>query len=209
MTDHQTFDFEDEEYGADAMAMSRRALILGAAAVAVAGCQQQGRSYASAFMGAGAMNPAYRRRRVRYETGEKPGTIIVETQNMYLYVVEDDGMATRYGVGVGRAGAQWSGRAYVGRKAEWPRWTPTEAMMMRDPRIRQYAGGVEGGENNPLGARALYLYRNGRDTMYRLHGTNVPQSIGTASSSGCIRLYNDDVIHLYERTPVGARVVVT
>ena len=120
-----------------------------------------------------------------------------------------DGRAVRYGVGVGRQGLALKGNAYVGRKAEWPSWTPTPNMIRREPeRNLKYAGGMPGGLNNPLGARALYLYRNGNDTMFRLHGTNQPQSIGHAMSSGCIRMLNHDIIDLYERVPVGARVVV-
>jgi lipoprotein-anchoring transpeptidase ErfK/SrfK len=125
-----------------------------------------------------------------------------------LYVVEENGMATRIGVGVGRAGFSWSGRAYVGRKAQWPTWTPPPNMIRRQPELRKYAGGMPGGPNNPLGARALYLYRGGRDTLYRLHGTNQPSSIGRAMSSGCIRMVNSDAVHLYDRTSVGTPVIV-
>ena len=110
---------------------------------------------------------------------------------------------------VGRAGLAWKGTAKVGRKAKWPRWTPTKNMIRRQPRkYARYAGGVPGGPSNPLGARALYLYRNGRDTMYRIHGTNQPRSIGRAVSNGCIRMLNAHVKDLYRRVPVGARVVV-
>ncbi|ESR27406.1 hypothetical protein N177_0100 [Lutibaculum baratangense AMV1] len=173
------------------------------AAAAAACTPQQGglTSYAG-------LDPRFARRQVDYAGKEKPGTIVVDTSERYLYFVEPGGKATRYGIGVGREGAAWAGTAYVGRKEEWPRWTPTANMIARDSRLLQYAGGVEGGEHNPLGARALYLYRGGRDTMYRLHGTNAPWSIGQASSSGCIRLLNEDVMHLYERVPMGSRVIV-
>jgi lipoprotein-anchoring transpeptidase ErfK/SrfK len=149
------------------------------------------------------------RRIVPNTTGERAGTIIVDTRRRYLYLVIDDGQAIRYGVGVGREGLAWSGRAIVGRKAEWPRWTPTPAMIAREPeRNARWAGGMEPGLGNPLGARALYLYRDGRDTLYRIHGTNEPWSIGQNVSSGCIRMINQDVIDLHRRVPNGSPVVV-
>jgi len=154
------------------------------------------------------VKPELRRQVVAYETPHAAGTIVVDTPQKRLYYVMGDGKAMRYGVGVGRAGLALRGNAYVGRKAEWPSWTPTDNMIARDPINRQYAGGVPGGINNPLGARALYLYRDGRDTMFRIHGTNQPQSIGHAMSSGCVRMLNHDVIDLHERVPTGARVVV-
>jgi lipoprotein-anchoring transpeptidase ErfK/SrfK len=133
---------------------------------------------------------------------------VVNTEERYLYAVEPGGWATRYGVGVGEQGLTLKGVAKIGNKAEWPSWTPTDNMMRRKPHLVQYAGGVPGGPQNPLGARALYLYRGGRDTMFRLHGTNEPWTIGTAVSSGCIRLTNEDIIDLYDRTPVGTKVVI-
>lgn len=191
---------------------TRRGLVLGGLAFVAAGCtpavREAGETYASAFVAPTTVDPRYRRQRVRYERREKPGTIVVDTKDRFLYFVEKDGWATRYGVGVGREGLALKGRASVGRKAEWPSWTPTANMMRRDPKLLQFASGVPGGPNNPLGARALYLHRNGRDTMFRLHGTNEPWSIGQAMSSGCIRLLNDDIIHLYNRTPTGTAVVV-
>ncbi|MNL53735.1 putative L,D-transpeptidase ErfK/SrfK precursor [compost metagenome] len=114
----------------------------------------------------------------------------------------------RYGIGVGEEGRTLKGEAKIGRKAEWPSWTPTENMMQRKPHLRQYAGGVSGGMHNPLGAAALYLYRGGHDTMFRLHGTNEPWTIGQAVSSGCVRLTNEDIVDLYKRTPVGTKVFV-
>ncbi|WP_375165918.1 L,D-transpeptidase [Chelativorans sp.] len=154
------------------------------------------------------VDPIYRRQQVPYSGGEAPGSIVVDRNERFLYFVEEGGTATRYGVGVGREGLTVTGRVKVGRKAEWPSWTPTQNMMRRDPRLLQFAGGVPGGPQNPLGARALYLYRDGRDTMFRLHGTNEPWSIGQAVSSGCIRLTNDDITHLYDRTPVGTPVLI-
>ena len=123
-----------------------------------------------------------------------------------LYLVQGDGRALRYAVGVGREEAlNFHGDAIIGRKAEWPSWTPTATMIRAMPRYAAYAGGMPGGIDNPLGARALYLYRDGQDTYFRLHGTTEPETIGTAVSSGCIRLVNQDIIDLYNRVPVGAR----
>ncbi len=157
------------------------------------------------------IDPQFYRQEVRSlpsHIPNRPNSIVVDPSNRFLYYVEEGGRATRYGVGVGREGFGWSGSASVGRKAEWPTWTPPPAMMSRDPSLRQYAGGMPGGVTNPLGARAMYLYQGSRDTLYRLHGTNEPWSIGQAMSSGCIRLLNQDIIHLYNRTSIGTRVTV-
>ena len=143
-----------------------------------------------------------------YEGEYEPGTIIVNTAERRLYLVTAEGMARVYQIGVGRAGTSFKGEAEVARKAKWPSWKPTRNMMRRDPKLRRWARGMRGGPGNPLGARALYLYKDGRDTMYRIHGTNKPSSVGGAESSGCIRLLNEHVKDLYERVPVGARVVV-
>ena len=138
-------------------------------------------------------------------TGEAAGTITVDTGNRYLYLSMGDGRAVRYDVGVGREGFEWSGVTRVGRKAEWPGWTPPAAMLKRRPDLpRHMAGGVD----NPLGARAMYLYSGNRDVGYRIHGSNEPDTIGQAVSSGCIRMLNADVEDLYERVRVGAKVVV-
>lgn len=153
--------------------------------------------------------PHLRRQEVAYETRYPTGSVVIDTPERYLYYVLGDGQAMRYGVGVGREGLTLRGNAYIGRKAEWPSWTPTANMLRRDPELNgPYRNGVPGGPNNPLGARALYLYRNGNDTMFRIHGTNQPQSIGLAMSSGCIRLINHDVVDLYERVKTGAQVYV-
>ena len=137
------------------------------------------------------------------------GTVVVDPANRFLYLVEGAGLARRYGVGVGKAGLAFRGTAEVGRKAKWPSWRPTDNMIRRDPKkYARYAGGVPGGRNNPLGARALYLYRNGQDTLYRIHGTTEPWTIGKAVSNGCIRMVNEHVTDLYERVPVGTLVVV-
>jgi len=146
---------------------------------------------------------------VAWKGTEKPGTIVVKISERRLYLVEAGGRALRYGIGVGRSeGANFRGSAIVGRKEKWPHWTPTENMKEAIPLYRHYANGMEGGPDNPLGPRALYLYRDGKDTFFRLHGTTEPESIGTAVSSGCIRLFNQDIIDLYNRVPVGAHVVV-
>lgn len=203
------------------MTISRRGFVIGLPLL-VAGCATGGsfggdyQNYAAVphprfplpALSPEKIKPELRRREVRYDGNHKAGTVVVDTPARRLYYVLGDGKAIRYGVGVGRAGLALSGGATVGRKAEWPSWTPTDNMMSRDPRNRRYAGGVPGGLNNPLGARALYLYRGSRDTMFRIHGTNQPNSIGQAMSSGCIRMMNHDVIDLYSRVPVGANVVV-
>lgn len=141
--------------------------------------------------------------------GYTVGTIVVDPRNRFLYYVNGPVSAIRYGVGVGRAGLAFKGSAVVGRKAEWPSWRPTDDMIRRSPgKYARYAKGVPGGLQNPLGARALYLYRNNRDTLYRIHGTNEPSSIGRAVSNGCIRMINDHVIDLYNRVSIGVPVVV-
>ncbi|WP_026381324.1 L,D-transpeptidase [Afifella pfennigii] len=150
----------------------------------------------------------YGRQTVRYTGGEKPGTVIIDTRAKFLYYVLPGRRAVRYGVGVGREGFGWSGEVHVGRKSEWPRWIPPKEMIAREPRLKQYAGGMPGGPSNPLGARALYLFDGGRDTLYRIHGTNEPWTIGLNVSSGCIRLVNDDIIDLYGRVGIGTKVIV-
>jgi lipoprotein-anchoring transpeptidase ErfK/SrfK len=154
------------------------------------------------------INPAFLRRTVDYSGGHAPGTIVVDPGERYLYLVQTGGRAIRYGVGVGREGFGWAGSAIIRRKAAWPTWTPPGQMIRRQPELREYAGGMPGGLENPLGARAMYLYQGDRDTLFRIHGTNEPASIGTRVSSGCIRLINQDVIDLYRRVPVGTRVAV-
>lgn len=151
----------------------------------------------------------YKRRMVRFSTSEKPGTIIVDTDNKFLYYIEGPNRATRYGIGVGREGFGWSGIVNVGRKEEWPSWRPPAEMRAREARNGRILPIVqEGGIDNPLGARALYLYKGGRDTIFRIHGTNQPWTIGLNMSSGCIRMMNKDVEHLYARAGIGSKVVV-
>ena len=150
----------------------------------------------------------YKAQRVFF-TGYSPATIVVDPKNHFLYLVESPVSARRYGVGVGKAGLAFKGTAIIKRKAKWPSWTPTKNMIRREPgKYARFANGVPGGPGNPLGSRALYLYRNGRDTLYRIHGTTQPSSIGRSVSNGCIRMLNAHVEDLYRRVPVGARVVV-
>ena len=154
------------------------------------------------------VDPKYYRRKVRYASKEAPGTIIVDPANYYVYRIEGDGEATRYGANVGREGFLWSGEAYVGRKAEWPTWTPPREMIKRQPEAAKYAGGMPGGLDNPLGARTLYLYQNGRYTLYTIYSSSVPETIGTNLTSGCTGLLTQDMMDLYSRTPVKTKVVV-
>ena len=155
------------------------------------------------------LRPRNLRQLVDYQTTHQPGTVVVDPRKRFLYLVQENGKALRYGVGVGKEGLEFQGTATVERKAQWPRWTPTTDMIMREPdRYAKWAGGMAGGDTNPLGARALYLFKNGKDTLYRIHGTNEPSTIGEAVSSGCIRMMNQDVIDLYNRIPAGSKVVV-
>ena len=148
------------------------------------------------------------RKVIDYASSERPGTIVVDTRKRTLFYVLPDGQAISYGVGVGRAGFTWSGVARVGRKSEWPRWIPPAEMVARDPLARKFADGMPGGYNNPLGARALYLFQGSADTLFRIHGTREPWTIGHAVSSGCIRMLNREVIDLYNRVEVGTKVIV-
>ena len=150
----------------------------------------------------------FRRQVVKYDTEERPGTIVIDPSKRFLYLVMEDGEAMRYGVGVGREGFAWAGRARIARKAEWPSWTPPAEMLKRRPDLAKYRTGMPGGPENPLGARAMYLFKGSQDTLYRIHGTNEPWTIGQAMSSGCIRLVNDDVKDLYNRVKIGSKVVV-
>lgn len=215
------------------MALNRRSLVFGTPFLALTGCatmqpdlRQAGplispqylamygavddEPYPVPAVDLSEVNPDFLRREVAFNTREQPGTIVVDPNARYAYLVLSGGRALRYGVGVGKEEAfNFQGEAIIARKAEWPRWTPTPNMIRREPeRYGPYAGGMSGGPDNPLGARALYLYRDGRDTFYRLHGTNEPASIGTMVSSGCVRLMNQDIIDLHRRVPVNTKVVV-
>jgi len=147
------------------------------------------------------IDPAYRRTEVDYDGRERPGSVVVDTRDKFLYFVKADGRAVRYGIGVGRPGFEWTGAKAVSHKAVWPDWTPPREMLSRRPDLPRH---MAGGPDNPLGARALYL----GSSLYRIHGTNEPHTIGQNVSSGCIRMMNEDVIDLYDRVRVGARVVV-
>lgn len=187
-------------------AISRRSLLalaLGAAlAPSVAAAHSRPKK---AFV----LAPEYQPQLVDFSPDIAPGTIVVDAPNRFLYLVEQPGVARRYGVGVGRAGLTFRGSAEIARKAKWPSWRPTDNMIRRNPKkYGRYAGGMKGGPGNPLGSRALYLYRDGRDTLYRIHGTTEPWSIGKAVSNGCIRMLNEHVEDLYERVPLGAKVLV-
>lgn len=182
--------------------ISRRAFALGLCAASAASTSAF--AHSTRFK----LDPKYQPQIVPFR-GYSPGTLIVDPRSHFLYLQLAGGRARRYGVGVGRAGLAFKGSAIVGRKAKWPSWTPTANMIRRQPeKYARYAGGVPGGPGNPLGARALYLYKGGRDTYYRIHGTTEPSSIGRSVSNGCIRMINDHVIELYERVPVGTGVVV-
>ncbi len=177
--------------------LTRRHLLLSAAAGLLPGPAFAARSYA--YHG-----PEV----VRFASPERAGTVMVNTGQRYLYQVLGDNAAVRYGVAVGKQGFDWAGIAHVGRKVEWPTWTPPKDMIARRPELAEWADGMPGGPENPLGARAIYLFDGGRDTMFRIHGTNEPQSIGTAASSGCIRMLNEDVEELYDNVDIGTKVIV-
>ncbi|MTH96474.1 L,D-transpeptidase [Roseibium sp. RKSG952] len=205
------------------MALNRRAFVaaaLGSCAALAAPGLLTGRASASSYFNGVTqdngfryrqtnfekIDPVWRRQMVKYFSSEPPGSIVVDTNNHFLYVVWENNTALRYGVGVGREGFKWYGRARVDRKALWPRWVPPPEMLKRQPDLPRL---VEGGAaNNPLGPRAMYLYRDGVDTGYRLHGTLEPWSIGQDVSSGCIRMFPEDIIDLYQRAPKGTRVLV-
>ena len=151
------------------------------------------------------IDPEWRRQLVSYPSTEAPGTIVVDTAHHHLYVIFENNTALRYGVGVGKEGFQWFGDAQIQRKAYWPDWVPPPEMLLRRPELPKF---MSGGPDNPLGPRAMYLYRDGHDLGYRLHGTVEPWSIGGDVSSGCIRMFPEDVIDLFQRSPVGTKVQV-
>jgi lipoprotein-anchoring transpeptidase ErfK/SrfK len=158
------------------------------------------------------VDPRFYRQVVADPTGERPGTIVVDTSQHYLYLTMEGGRAMRYGVGLGREGFAWTGHAKVQWKQKWPTWTPPAEMIAREPELAKYSaanGGMEPGLMNPLGARALYIFQDGKDTLYRLHGSPEWWSIGKSVSSGCVRLMNQDIIDLYGRVPAGTPIWVT
>jgi lipoprotein-anchoring transpeptidase ErfK/SrfK len=207
--------------------MPRRAFLTGATALAalgLAGCttiaalspEQAKRVYGPVpderfpipAVNLSKVDPKYLRQTVRYPSDEAVGTIIVDPSRYYVYRIEGGGMATRYGANVGRAGFLWSGEAYIGRKAQWPTWTPPPEMIARQPEVAQYAGGMAPGLGNPLGARVLYLYQNGKYTLYTIYSTIQPETIGKGVSSGCVGLLTQDMLDLWEKTPVDTKVIV-
>ena len=207
--------------------MSRRMFLAGSAAIVgaigLAGCASSGMSMAEAERIYGPLpnerfpvpgvnlskvDPKYLRRTVRYASNEAVGTLIVDPKHYYVYRIEGGGMATRYGANVGRAGFLWSGEAYIGRKAEWPVWTPPREMILRQPEAAPYANGMPPGLNNPLGARTLYLYQDGRYTLFTIYSTIMPETIGRGISSGCVGLLTQDMVDLYAKTPVDTKVIV-
>lgn len=218
--------------------MARRSFLVGASAMTLSACVSSGapkqvatpapaveRRRATPLMYAAIPNeqfpipavdvskvdPKWWRADVDYDGPEKPGTVIVDTPAKYLYHVKPGGRATRYGVGVGRDGFSWSGRAIIAYKRRWPRWNPPDEMVARRPELEPVSianGGMPPGLNNPLGSRALYIHEGGRDTIYRIHGSPEAWSIGKAVSSGCIRLLNQDVIHLYDEVRDGSPILV-
>lgn len=158
------------------------------------------------------INRRFHRQMVSNPTGERPGTIVVDTANYFLYLTYEGGQAMRYGVGLGRQGFEWSGKGVIQYKRQWPRWTPPDEMVARQPELQPYSianGGMDPGLTNPLGARALYIFQNGEDTIYRIHGSPEWWTIGKAVSSGCVRMINQDIIDLYGRVPDRAPIVVT
>lgn len=199
------------------MPISRRGLLLGLSAL-LAGCSTDHAAQRSKYaarndeghpLPAMPVKAELRRTEVVFSGAYNAGTIVINTPERRLYYVLGNGRAIRYAISVGREGLELRGNAYIGRKAQWPSWTPTANMVRRDPqKYGPLAGGMKGGLNNPLGARAMYLYRGGNDISFRIHGTNAPSSIGYAMSSGCIRMLNHDVIDLYSRANVGGKVVV-
>ena len=228
--DTSNMTFRDPHAGIGAVEtarLSRRMFLAGSAALgalALAGCATSGgMSAAEAARVYGALpnerfpvpavnvskiNPKYLRRTVSYPSKEAVGTIIIDPRNYYVYRIEGDGKATRYGANVGRAGFLWSGDAYIGRKAEWPIWTPPREMILRQPEAAPYANGMAPGLDNPLGARTLYLYQNGAYTLYTIYSTIMPETIGKGVSSGCVGLLTQDMVDLYSKTPVDTKVIV-
>ena len=206
---------------------SRRAFLVGAgaslAALSLAGCVTGGMSLQEAqrvygpvpeekfpipAVNLSKLDPKWYRRTVPYVSKEAPGTIIIDPKNHYVYRIEGNNMATRYGANVGRDGFRWNGDVYVGRKGEWATWTPPKEMIARQPEAAKYAGGMPGGLGNPLGARTLYLYQDNVYTLYTIYATSHPDSIGKGVTSGCTGLLSQDMIDLYNKTPVGTKVVM-
>ncbi len=214
---------------AEGTVLSRRAMLVALAALPLAACQQAvmndrnpalfsdgdttgwyvgsmpDKPHDVPLVDRSKMRPELNRQTVDYPGNEKPGTIVVDIDKRFLYLVQPGNKALRYGVGVGRQGFSWKGVATIGNKTVWPDWRPTPTMVRLNPKLPAH---MAAGVDNPLGARALYLYQGGRDILFRIHGTNEPWSIGEQVSSGCIRMLNEDVVDLYSRVPVGTTVLV-
>lgn len=206
--------------------LSRRSFLLGSAAglggLGLAGCVTDGslleaaqiygplptERYPIPAVDISKLDPKYFRQTVPYDTKEAPGTIIIDPAHYFVYRIEGNGLATRYGANVSRPGFLWSGEVYVGRKAEWPTWTPPKEMMARQPESRKYAHGMPGGLENPLGARVLYLYKNGVYTVFTIYSTSDPETIGSGITSGCTGLLSQDMIDLYSKTPIKTKVIM-
>lgn len=230
---------DDLKNGFAKAAFSRRGFLIGASAVALSGCVSTvpepsqpvkklpqpapsrpvplmyqalpGEQFPIPAVDTSKVDPKFWRQEVDYPTDEVKGTVIVDTPNKYLYHVLGNGRAMRYGIGVGRDGFAWAGRAKIAYKRQWPRWTPPDEMVARQPALEPYSianGGMPPGIKNPLGARAMYIHKDGRDTLYRIHGSPEAWSIGKAVSSGCIRMLNQDVIDLYNNVRDGSTIVV-
>ena len=215
-------------HGGRAERLSRRTFLVGSAlgfgALGLAGCATSdalflaesakaygpmpGEKFPIPAVDISKVDPKYYRRTVAYDSKEAAGTIVVDPGNHYVYRIEGDGTATRYGANVGRDGFLWHGDAYVGRKSEWATWTPPKEMIQRQPEAAKYAKGMPGGLENPLGARTLHLYQNGAYTLYTIYASSDPETIGKGITSGCVGLLSQDMIHLYDRTPVKTKVVV-
>jgi lipoprotein-anchoring transpeptidase ErfK/SrfK len=212
--------------GGGALSLTRRNFVIGGAAAALCGRSATAFAYTHVYSKAALayftgeaqdnghlyrqtnwskIDPQWKRQLVQYHSSEPQGTVVIDTSNHFLYVIFENQTALRYGVGVGRDGFRWFGRARIDRKSLWPRWVPPPEMRKRQPDLPDY---VDPGPDNPLGPRAMYLFRDGRDLGYRLHGTLEPWSIGKNVSSGCIRMFSEDVIDLYQRCPMGTKVLV-
>ena len=194
------------------MTISRRGFISSGLAVGLAGYAQAkilpGEPFAVADDDGQKVDFTYRRQVVEFKTQALPGTVVVNVQRHWLYLVLTNGRAVRFGIGTGKYG-DWTGETVIGRMEKWPIWTPTPDHLKRRPDLIQYIKGMPGGLKNPMGARAIYLFKNNSDTSYRIHGTDVPEHIGTKSTAGCFAMFNADVIWLYDRLKLGGRVMVT
>lgn len=193
--------------------VSRRALMMSALAAGVlSGCTPRGDLLDEPFpvfeSDAQEIPPKFRRQTVDYATNEPPSSLVIDTKRYFLYHVQEGGKATRYGVGVGKEGRTWYGEAEIKRKEKWPVWVPTPEHIAEHPEIVKWIHGMPGGNRNPLGARAMYLYQGDVDTVIRIHGAYTPALIGQRSTAGCISLLNIDVIHLYDLVEIGTRVVI-